>query len=155
VSIGRDRDKRGRDGSAPALSARRRAVTIDLMWKRSTARLSLVSALIACALLGAVAGGGRNLRRLRPLRRGGAAAGRAGAGKELTASGSAAARRQAGQARDRPVTAASAAAGVVARESRDLGRPAAAIQGGRLILVRDRRRPETFQVQRFRVARTR
>jgi uncharacterized delta-60 repeat protein len=41
------------------------------------------------------------------------------------------------------------AAGVVAVESRDFGLPAVALQGGRLVLVRDRRKPETFQVQRL------
>jgi uncharacterized delta-60 repeat protein len=41
------------------------------------------------------------------------------------------------------------AAGVVAAESRDFGRLAVALQGRRLVLVRDRRKPETFQVQRL------
>jgi uncharacterized delta-60 repeat protein len=41
------------------------------------------------------------------------------------------------------------AAGVVAAGSRDFGLPAVALQGRRLVLVRDRRQAETFQVQRL------
>jgi uncharacterized delta-60 repeat protein len=41
------------------------------------------------------------------------------------------------------------AAGVVALDSREFGTPAAALQGGRLLLARTRYKPPTFQVQRL------